>query len=86
MKKFSIFKVHLNKNILYIGTLRQIFGQTFYSHDLPYERPTLLKAYKGLLDTTLLKDFNTLLEVYLFKGFLNIHLECHPVKGFHNDY
>ena len=55
-------------------------------HDLPCERHTLLKAYKRLLSSTLLKDFNTLLEVYLFKGFLNIHLECHPIKGFADGY
>ena len=55
-------------------------------HDLPYERPALLKAYKGLLNPTLLKDFNTWLEVFPVKGLLNIHLKCHPIKGFYNDY
>ena len=38
------------------------------SHGLPYERPTLLKDYEGLLDPNLLKDFNTFLEVCLVKG------------------
>ena len=57
-----------------------------HKHDLHYERHALLKAYKRLLDLTLLKDFNTLLEVCLIKGLLIIHLECHPVKGFNYDY
>ena len=57
----------------------------YHNHDLPFERPTLLKAYMRLLDLTLLKDFNTLLEVCLVKGILTIHLECHPIRGFNYD-
>ena len=35
---------------------------------MPYERPTLLKAYNTLLNVTLLEDLTTLLEASLVKG------------------
>ena len=44
-----------------------------------------MKDLQGLLGPTLLEDFNTLLEVYLFEGLYNIRLECQLVKGFDND-
>jgi hypothetical protein len=47
-----------------------------------YEKPTLLKAYNTLLNVTLLEDFTILLQMGLIKGLWNIHLECHLVKGF----
>ena len=53
-----------------------------YSEMMPYERTTLLKAYNTLLNLTLLEDFTILLGMGLVKGLWNIHLECHPVKGF----
>ena len=46
------------------------------------EKPTLLKAYNILLNVTLLEDFTILLGIGLVKGLWNIHLECHPIKGF----
>ena len=49
---------------------------------MPCERPALLKAYNTLLNVTLLEDFTILLGMGLVKGLWNIHLECHPVKGF----
>ena len=38
------------------------------SEVMPYERPTLLKAYNTLLNVTFLDDLTTLLEVGLVKG------------------
>ena len=35
-----------------------------------------------MLNMTLLEDFTILLGMGLVKGLWNIHLECHPVKGF----
>ena len=35
---------------------------------MPCERPTLLKAYNTLLNVTLLEDFTILLEVGLVRG------------------
>ena len=52
------------------------------SRMIPYERPSLLKSYNTLLNVTLLEDFTILLGMGLVKGLWNIHLECHPVKGF----
>ena len=42
----------------------------------------MLKAYNTLLNVTLLEDFTKLLGMGLLKGLQNIHMECHPVKGF----
>ena len=49
---------------------------------MPYEWPTLLKDYNTLLNVTLLEDFTILLGMGLVKGVWNIHLEYHLVKGF----
>ena len=53
---------------------------------MPYERPTLLKTYNTLLNVTFLENLTTLLEVGLVRGLQNIHLDCHPLKGFTNGY
>ena len=54
------------------------------SMDLPYERPTLLKAIETI-KSHLVKGFQfTLLGVSLVRGLTVIHLECHPIKGFTN--
>ncbi len=44
-----------------------------------------IKGLQRLLGLTLLKDFNTLLEVCLIKWILTIHFECHPIRGFSYD-
>ena len=41
-----------------------------------------IKGYNTLLNMTLLEDFTKLLGMVLVRGLWNIHLECHPVKGF----
>ena len=55
---------------------------SYSSKLVTYLRPALLKAYNTLLNVTLLEDFTILLGMGLVKGLWNIHLECHPVKGF----
>ena len=43
----------------------------------------LIFPVKGLPIKGLQRLFGiTLLEVYLVKGILTIHMECHPIKGF----